>query len=197
MLLNKKNFSTTQSRELICLLLFAKKSIMYLCTAKLVFILIDRDFLVIVGWFDKLFLALSYLWREHSGILHFFQQQNALAGIKGGIPSLLSSGLFLSHIIKTYLPSNTFLKVFLRCSWKDSTRIELRKQDRLSEIPHQAMGYSTAGSMGHVKQRRFIVGLSSYGTIKQELEVSLLQNVNRRTACGECCSTFKRWFYLS
>lgn len=93
-----------------------KKPIMYLCTAKLMSILINTEFLVIIRSFDKLLLALSYPWREHSGILHFFQQQNALADSKGGIPSLLSSGLLLSHIMKTYLPSITFLKVFLLCS---------------------------------------------------------------------------------
>lgn len=89
---------------------------MYRCTTKLIFILVDTDFLVIVMSFDKLLLALSYPWREHSGILHFFHQQNVLAGSKGGIPSLLSLRLFLSHTIKTSLPSNTFLKVFLLCS---------------------------------------------------------------------------------
>lgn len=47
------------------------------------------------------------------------------------------------------------------------------------------------------KKRRFIVGFSSYGTIKQEQEVSLFQYVNKRTVCGECYSIFKRFFNLS
>lgn len=41
------------------------------------------------------------------------------------------------------------------------------------------MEYSTAGSIGHVKQRKyFIEGVSSDRTIKQEKEVSIIQNIS-------------------
>lgn len=45
------------------------------------------------------------------------------------------------------------------------------------------------------KAKKYFEGLSSDRTIKQEQEVSILQNIIKSPVCGGCCST--RLFYLS
>lgn len=124
-------------------------------------VLIDTDFLVVIRSFNKLHSPLCYSQREHSGILHFLQQVAKDAFL-----------LFYLSLCIIKSPPDTFLYSFYEAK-RTTKRNETGKNAGLNKqhfIENSLdMEYSTAGSIGYVKQRKyFIEGLPSDRTIKRE-----------------------------